>query len=921
MLKNRFFGKKKSTKNLGISSSDPPGAVEGERKNESLGVPVSNRPMQPETTAGSASGGASLTMSNGPRPHHAQTGSVNMGFERSNGPHSPENFHSSFAHPSGPKSVSESRFEVHISPTAFAPIVIPSSTSPESVSASPSKQRGINTHGAKFNLANAERTPRPADAPAHSRSQSSVAPEQTLNSRSRSRRHGIPANFLESVGAASGETKNQWNGQSLGAEHFMNSQTYYNRSASSLPSESVLAHPSASAPVTSYLSGADVGFAATGGLTPIQESVTSPAMLSSNDTSGHSPLPRSNPSYNLAALPPTSSRNHDTIPRRTAEVEHRPVGRVNRGALPQPPVHGSPRRPQREPPQPALPSSPTRRYATTAPQQPETHRSTSPSASSEMEIGYKGLAFPLPPSSEEGLAASFSSSQSSLFSIPPQRRSGDRPTTPKKTREVKFHSEVDRDATPPASTESGIASNMGKIAKDRRNGVNDYRTSPAHIAEITGTRHDNDLEHHEQGSLHPSERDMGSERSTIKNMQDRVAREVEDALGVKPITNDHPGEIYPPPRIRAISEAPRPSGARPQRHPEPTKPLALNPGRKTLQTARGFTAFPERKQIHASASNRELSSSFDSLIGRKEHSKTITAIPIRTPPGTQQDGDSHVQRLRSEVPSQTQSKNNESQIPPSFPLPTPPNSSSALSFLTAEKKATENMPSHRCADEPVALPLTLEDMSDALRTHRVRFEELAGYIVDVAQRHTAEKDVYLGRVGRLEGTIAKMEREIRGLRWLVLENGRGRTGSGLKARGSTDALTSEEQDSEGEKVDGGKVNLVPNQRRLRRSITMPQLAVLAEKPIHAQSKRFGGLGLDFSPDSATSSSFTLSPHTTSSPFTHAMGKDSVEQTPSMDDIIDKLMAVRQWAGSDVRVSVVEGMGEGGNSKRIVFREV
>ena len=82
-----------------------------------------------------------------------------------------------------------SRFRVYVSPVAFSLIVIPASSPPESVTTSSLKHRErIFTHD---------------------QSHPSVSPIDIPTSRARSRWHMcIPANFLESVGAASWGMKN-----------------------------------------------------------------------------------------------------------------------------------------------------------------------------------------------------------------------------------------------------------------------------------------------------------------------------------------------------------------------------------------------------------------------------------------------------------------------------------------------------------------------------------------------------------------------------------------------------------------------------------------------------------------------------------------------------------------------------------------
>ncbi|KAF8510148.1 hypothetical protein JB92DRAFT_2941569 [Gautieria morchelliformis] len=749
----------------------------------------------------------------------------------------------------------------------------------------------------------------------HGRSQSSVTPHETHNYRARSRRHGIPANFLESVGAASGGTKTLWNGQRLGPEHRMHSQAPMDRSPSSAPSQTVLVHPSASAPVTSYLSNIDSSLSLVPTLAPIHEIRTDPAMFSASvNSSGHAPLPRSAPSYNLAGFTPSSSGS--TKPRHTADMDPHLVQRSHRDALPQPVVPDASHRPQRSSPRPKISSSPTKAGETHIPQhQLSNHHSTSP-VGSEMETGYRGLAFPCPPSNEEGLAVSCSSSQSSLFSTISARRSGELPSTPKKIQDGRFRGEQDYDRTLPGSTESrGAAPGSGRSARDRNASISvgNDKASPTPHARTTKQKVDGVPEDIGRELSHKS--GVATNGGHDTNHQAHVANGLEGELGVRSNQDVFSDGTYLPTRVRAVSETPHPplSSAHPQNQPEPTQPLVQDPPRNMLHAMRSFTTLVERKQLQTSSSSRDLSGAYNSANGRGERGRAITAIPVRVGAGVQNDRDGPAPvSVGPVVPIKTQRSEGKSSDPPSFPLPTPPNSSSALSFVANEAKRTDGVST--CPPAGVGMPavpsLTLEEVTEALCAQRVRFDELSGHVLDLARRHMAEKHAYVERVGRLEDTVAKLEREISGLRWLVLENNKGR---------GDPAAAAEEQSSESQKIEG-KLEGVANDRRLRRSSTMPQLPTLARRPGRARNRRrFGGLGLDFSPESTGLSHITKSSLATSS--RDEVDMDDGAHSPSMDEIIDKLMAVRQWACSDVRVSVVETTGQAGDSKRIVFRDV
>ena len=828
---------------------------------------------------------------------------------------------SSFSRPSHPGAVSQSHFEVHISPTAFSPIIIPSHQPAESATTSPRKHRDISPPWASHAINTVERTPRVGEVLTHGRSQSSVSPNETHSSRARSRRHGIPANFLESVGAISGGTKTHWNGQSLGAEQSTRYHAPKDSSPSSFPSQPVSVHPSASAPVTSCLSNADAGLGVHD-LVPIRENSTEPGTFSSsNDACGRFPLPRSISRYNLANVASLSSRI--TEQRRT-NVNHRSEQSGYRSAPPPHLVSDESQRHQRSVAHPLPSSSPTREGEATVTQHTSSsHHSTNISADSETEIGYKGLAFPLPPSSEEGLAVSYSSSQSSVLSTVSARRSGDLPLTPKKSRDGKLRSEPEQDTNPVRNTQvHGGAPGSGWNTRERNVSINvsESRVSPTPNPKTTRKIFEAASEDFERVPPYTSRISENGERDTIRH-QERAAKELENVLNAKGTPDECSDVNYPPPRVRAVSETPRPhpTGAHPPKQPEPTKPLVLNSSRKTLHTTRSFATLADRKQIHASSSGRELAGPLKSTNGRSERVPPTTAIPMRMGLGMQRDRDGHVpvpvtqnQTLRSEDQTTT---------PPSLPLPTPPNSSSSLTVLANETTHSDVVTSrHRIeVGMPPSSPLTLEEVTEALRTHHVRFDELAGHVLDMAQQLTTEKNGYVVRVERLEGTVAKLEREIRGLRWLVLENTKARDSIIPGAESILDALTPGEIVNPESKVSEEPVDGIAKEKTLRRSSTMPHLPTLVERACHARNKRFRGLGLDSSPESAGSSPLTPSSLATPSRYEGAMGNGA--RTPSMDEIIDKLMAVRQWAGSEVRVSVVESNGDVGDSKRIVFRQV
>lgn len=861
---------------------------------------------------------ATLMNGSSNRLHHA--GGSSDEFGRPMGLHNHQN-PTSFSRPSHPGSASQSRFEVHISPTTFSPILIPSATPSESATPSPPKPRDISTQGPKHEVTASERTHGMGETSMHGRSQSSMSPNETLNSPSRSRRHGISANFLESVGAVSSGMKTQWNGQSLGAGQTLHSHTPRDTPSSS-PSHPTLVHPSASAPATSCLSNTDTGLNVPG-LAPIHETSTNPAISSSSNGSlaGRSPLPRSAPSYNLARFTPSSSGTV-TDPRHPMEVSHRLSERGHR--INHHPASEASHHLQRSLAQQPSSSSPTRVSEATVDQhQSSNHNRTNPTMGSETEIGYKGLTFPLPPSNEEGLAMSFSSSQSSIFSTTaPGRRSGDQPTTPKKASDGDICGGHQYDTKTLGATEPrGVVPGSGRSVRERKASLtsSENRDSPTSNMRSERRKLDGAGNDFERAPSHTSRTDTDEERDTIMH-QDRVAKELEDVLSTRGNHREHSKDAYPHSRARAISETPRPhpTSARSQKHPEPTKPLVLNPSRKTLHTTRSFTSLADQKQTLTASSTRDVGSS---TVQRSERVRTATAIPLRVGPGLQRDRDGHAPV--SVIPAQHWSAQDQSLTPPSLPLPTPPNSSLALNIQVETKHVdVASSRSQVGMDTPSIQPLTLtlEEVTQTLRAQRIRFDELVGHVVEMAQRNTAEKDTYVGRVGRLESTVANLEREIRGLRCLVLESTKPRAGVVSNTALVLDALATDEEKSSKCIVPwepGGNDDTIANNRTLRRSITMPQLPTLVQRAGHARARRFGGLGLDLSPESAGSSPSTLE---TPSRYDVDMG-DGDGHTPSMDEIIDKLMAVRQWAASDVRVSVVESTGDAGDSKRIVFRQV
>jgi len=141
----------------------------------------------------------------------------------------------------------------------------------------------------------------------------------------------------------------------------------------------------------------------------------------------------------------------------------------------------------------------------------------------------------------------------------------------------------------------------------------------------------------------------------------------------------------------ATSEANRTAALRPWKPPsksaEPTKPLSLT-GRKTLNTMRSIpTGLGERKQLHASASHRDLAASVQHAHG---HGKRVRT----TAPASMRAGLAHDREAPRLLPATSSHPPPDVKLPPpsTATLPTPPNSSSALSFLAGETKPAARAP-------------------------------------------------------------------------------------------------------------------------------------------------------------------------------------------------------------------------------------
>jgi len=323
-----------------------------------------------------------------------------------------------------------SRFELHISLTTFPPIVIPSSTPrlANSRAAAPSKRYGfLPLHSNESTEAVAEHIPRDGTLAAHARS---------VRHRSRpcrERAHEAPQEWI-ACGFQYGEhggmarEAHAWNGQSLGSERYMANHTLRDASSPAFSHEPVLVRPSASAPVTSCLAGAGAGRATRVWLPcakvrlylpccnlhfPPKATLRCLAVVQATIRSAYpislrcprpTPCARSRPTFftwsSSGSAAAAASRRRAASSSRAPTTTLSAVFCNTIGSV----LHG---------------------FSFT-PQQPE--------RKFRDEIGYRGLVFPLPPSSEEGLAMSYSSSQPSLFSAVSELKSAEHSNSPRRAK-------------------------------------------------------------------------------------------------------------------------------------------------------------------------------------------------------------------------------------------------------------------------------------------------------------------------------------------------------------------------------------------------------------------------------------------------------------------------------------------------------
>jgi len=185
-------------------------------------------------------------------------------------------------------------------------------------------------------------------------------------------------------------------------------------------------------------------------------------------------------------------------------------------------------------------------------------------------------------------------------------------------------------------------------------------------------------------------------------------------------------------------------------------PLSLAAGRKTLHTMRKRRDRPQRsgKQLHASASHRDLSASLQSVNGRMEWVRTATAV---SPCALGLSRDHEVPGSlthNAHLSCPPDAKTPRCPTPPP-PFPRPPNSSSGV---VLPRWRDEEQCSAPAPTEPPARPRARDRRSKtwtecAPERRRVRFDELAGVRAGTwAQAGTAaEQDAYAGRVGRARG--------------------------------------------------------------------------------------------------------------------------------------------------------------------------
>ncbi|KAF8523788.1 hypothetical protein BU17DRAFT_85685 [Hysterangium stoloniferum] len=232
----------------------------------------------------------------------------------------------------------------------------------------------------------------------------------------------------------------------------------------------------------------------------------------------------------------------------------------------------------------------------------------------------------------------------------------------------------------------------------------------------------------ENGALEPSglrpNRPRGNPNGVAISARGRLVKELEAARSV---------HLTPSPYAVDSSSAHAPPS---QTQSEATKPLVLRANTKTSQIDKRFTT-------------------------------PVTPSP-RLPPNQESmishdasDREGEIGRQRAALQACT--SNDQSIMHSSSSLPTPPTSSTTLSVIAGGSKSAERFPSELFRDLPSHFDDTIAEIINKQKNQDQRLAQLSGQVKTITDQ-LAEKDSAEAR------RWSHFERELRGLRWLILDN-------------------------------------------------------------------------------------------------------------------------------------------------------
>ncbi|KAH9947830.1 hypothetical protein B0H21DRAFT_821511 [Amylocystis lapponica] len=109
-------------------------------------------------------------------------------------------------------------------------------------------------------------------------------------------------------------------------------------------------------------------------------------------------------------------------------------------------------------------------------------------------------------------------------------------------------------------------------------------------------------------------------------------------------------------------------------------------------------------------------------------------------------------------------------------------------------------------DEPAGEPASVEQLRDALNAQSAKYARLSAYLLTLTERHAVEKSELARRIEALEREARKREREVTGLRWLVMNANLGPTPGEPSGRAAARAAPSPSRDAAGRMRSGSKAS-------------------------------------------------------------------------------------------------------------------